>query len=145
MQDHSVLIPTSPLPALGDEFESKYLRNSDFAPKCPNMEKWPKIAPRPPKTDIFELFYFHLRKLKIWLPTSPQPALGDDFKSKYAQNSDFGPKCPNMEIWAKLAPRPPKMEIFEFFLFVSNKAQNLVSNKPSTSSRKRFWTELSAE
>ena len=112
-----IWIPKSPQPSLGDDFEPNYARYSDFGPKCPNMEKWAKVAPRTPKMEIFELFYFYLIKLKIWLPTSPQPASGDDFKPNYARNGDFSPKCPKMEIWAKSAAKPPKMEIFEFFYF----------------------------
>ena len=65
-------------------------------------------APDPPKMNIFDFFHFYLIKLKIWLPKSPQPNLGNEFEPNYARNSDFGPKCPNMENELNKAPDPQK-------------------------------------
>ena len=43
---------------------------------------------------IFEIFTLFQTDLHILLLTSPEPALGDQFKSSYSPNSDFGPVWP---------------------------------------------------
>jgi len=62
--------------------------------------------PRPPpqkkkKIKIFKKLFFHVKRLRNTLPTSPQPLSDDNFSPRYESKRIFGPKCPNMVIWAQ--------------------------------------------
>jgi len=50
---------------------------------------------------IFKKLFFHVKRLIIMLPTSTQPLSDDNFSSRNEPKLIFGPKCPNMVIWAQ--------------------------------------------
>ena len=65
------------------------------------MTKYGNLCPDPRKMKIFKKLFFHVKRLIISLPTSPQPLSDDNFSSRYEPKRIFGPKCPNMVIWAQ--------------------------------------------
>ena len=112
---HEIWLQTSPQPASGDYFDPNKVQNCDFGDFWPNMNKWLKFGPSPPKIIIFEKFQIFLIKLENWLQTGPKLASGDCFEPNGVQNSDFGDFWPYMEI----QPQTPKNKnFFDFFFFM---------------------------
>ena len=99
-----------------------------YMPKYDERHVWAQNAkyghsgPDPPKIKNFELFRYYHKRLTNTLQMSPQPLLGDNFKPTYDffyvkiwRKTCFGPKMPNMVIWAQT---PRKKFFFDFFVTI---------------------------